>query len=135
MITTETKLTAVKSLIDACMAERGCSRLNAAQWAANECLKEYNRIQMELGSKARSQIVDCGWLNVLLEEHANAGLPEVPASLDSAGEPTPDDADGSGGSYEPDDSMDGDAASALASAGFGTDEDYEHGTPGLDDGY
>lgn len=27
---------------------------------------------------------------------------------------------------EPDDSMDGDAASALASAGFGTDEDYEH---------
>src|SRR5512137_1140958 len=27
---------------------------------------------------------------------------------------------------EPNDSMDGDAASALASAGFGTDEDYEH---------
>ena len=27
---------------------------------------------------------------------------------------------------EPDDSMDGDAASALASAGHGTDEDYEH---------
>ncbi len=27
---------------------------------------------------------------------------------------------------EPDDSMDGDAASALASAGLGTDEDYEH---------
>lgn len=34
---------------------------------------------------------------------------------------------------EPDDSMDGDAGSALASAGFGTDEDYEHGTPGSDD--
>lgn len=29
-------------------------------------------------------------------------------------------------SNEPDDSMDGDAASALASAGMGTDEDYEH---------
>ncbi len=27
---------------------------------------------------------------------------------------------------QPDDSMDGDAASALASAGMGTDEDYEH---------
>lgn len=27
---------------------------------------------------------------------------------------------------EPDESMDGDHASALASAGFGTDEDYEH---------
>ena len=27
---------------------------------------------------------------------------------------------------QPDESMDGDAASALASAGFGTDEDYEH---------
>lgn len=27
---------------------------------------------------------------------------------------------------EPDESMDGDAASALASAGMGTDEDYEH---------
>lgn len=27
---------------------------------------------------------------------------------------------------EGDDSMDGDAGSALASAGFGTDEDYEH---------
>ncbi len=34
---------------------------------------------------------------------------------------------------EPDDSMDGDAASALASAGFGTDEDYEHDTPLGDD--
>lgn len=30
------------------------------------------------------------------------------------------------------DDMDGDHASALASAGFGTDEDYEH--PGMDDG-
>ena len=29
-------------------------------------------------------------------------------------------------SVEPDDSMDGDATSALASAGLGTDEDYEH---------
>ena len=29
---------------------------------------------------------------------------------------------------EPDDSMDGDAESALASAGFGTDEDYGGGT-------
>jgi hypothetical protein len=28
-----------------------------------------------------------------------------------------------------DDERDGDAASALASAGFGTDEDYEHETP------
>lgn len=28
--------------------------------------------------------------------------------------------------HEPDDSMDGDSASALASAGMGTDEDYEH---------
>jgi len=27
---------------------------------------------------------------------------------------------------EPDDSMDGDHQSGLASAGFGTDEDYEH---------
>lgn len=34
---------------------------------------------------------------------------------------------------QPDESMDGDAASALASAGFGTDEDYEHGTPGSED--
>jgi hypothetical protein len=34
----------------------------------------------------------------------------------------------------PDDSMDGDAESALASAGFGTDEDYEHGTPICDYG-
>jgi rubredoxin len=34
---------------------------------------------------------------------------------------------------EPNDSMDGDAASALASAGHGTDEDYEHGTPGSED--
>lgn len=33
----------------------------------------------------------------------------------------------------PDESMDGDAGSALASAGFGTDEDYEHGTPGSED--
>jgi hypothetical protein len=29
-------------------------------------------------------------------------------------------------SCEPEDGMDGDAQSALASAGFGTDEDYEH---------
>ena len=28
----------------------------------------------------------------------------------------------------PGEDMDGDAASALASAGFGTDEDYEHGS-------
>jgi hypothetical protein len=31
-----------------------------------------------------------------------------------------------GESDGPDESMDGDHASALASAGFGTDEDYEH---------
>ena len=30
------------------------------------------------------------------------------------------------GPAEPDDSMDGDATSALSSAGLGTDEDYEH---------
>ena len=34
----------------------------------------------------------------------------------------------------PGEDMDGDAASALASAGFGTDEDYEHDTP-LGDAY
>ena len=31
---------------------------------------------------------------------------------------------------EPNDNMDGDATSALASAGFGTDEDYQHGDEG-----
>lgn len=33
---------------------------------------------------------------------------------------------GINGDDQPDDSMDGDHGSALASAGFGTDEDYEH---------
>ena len=33
---------------------------------------------------------------------------------------------------EPDDSMDGDFDSAMESAGFGTDEQYEHGTCGED---
>ena len=38
----------------------------------------------------------------------------------------PDEIDQDENEMEPDDSMDGDAGSALASAGFGTDEDYEH---------
>jgi transcription elongation factor Elf1 len=36
--------------------------------------------------------------------------------------------------HEPDDSMDGDAASALASAGLGTDEDYGGGTHDWEEG-
>lgn len=32
-------------------------------------------------------------------------------------------------SNEPDESMDGDFDSGMASAGLGTDEDYEHGSP------
>ena len=36
------------------------------------------------------------------------------------------DTDALDNGQEPDDGMDGDAGSALASAGFGTDEDYEH---------
>jgi hypothetical protein len=36
---------------------------------------------------------------------------------------------------EPDESMDGDHESALASAGFGLDESYEHGTPMENDSY
>lgn len=107
MVTTKN---ALENLIDACMAERGCSRLIAANYAADACLAEYNRIQCDLGSTARSQIVDCAWLNVLLDEHAhNEHVEET--------------------GLAPGEDMDGDAASALASAGFGTDEDYEHDTP------
>lgn len=61
---------AVAALIDACMAERGCSRLIAAAHAAEACVVVYNRIQLDTGSTARSQIVDCAWLHNLLEEHA-----------------------------------------------------------------
>ena len=38
-------------------------------------------------------------------------------------------ADGCGHEDQPREDMDGDHATALASAGFGTDEDYEHDTP------
>jgi len=43
--------------------------------------------------------------------------------------PTCGDENCDGRCEEPNESMDGDAASALASAGFGTYEDYEHDTP------
>lgn len=51
----------------------------------------------------------------------------VRASMTEVGETEPDgddEEDDDGGDHEPDDSMDGDHESALASAGFGTDEDY-----------
>lgn len=67
---TETTKQSIDCLIDACMAERGCSRLIAANYAAQACLDEYNRIQADLGSKAESQIVDSGYLNELILHQA-----------------------------------------------------------------
>ena len=59
---TETVKQSIECLIDALIAERGCSRLIAAGYAAQVCVDEYNNIQERLGSTARSQIVDAEWL-------------------------------------------------------------------------
>lgn len=73
-------------------------------------------------------------LDTFMEDHINGGyghiMDEVDAR-DSAGDIIPEDVDGSGEDdepCEPDDSMDGDFDSAMASAGHGTDEDYGGGT-------
>lgn len=57
----ETTKQSIECLIDAFIAERGCSRLIAAGYAAQACIDEYNNIQKRLGSTARSRIVDAGW--------------------------------------------------------------------------
>lgn len=61
----------------------------------------------------------------LFEAHG-VSKTELQSMLDEALENYEDEGDRR---EEPDDSMDGDFDSAMASAGLGTDEDYEHETP------
>ena len=63
----------------------------------------------------------------LFEAH-NVSKTELQSMLDEALENYEDEGD-TRYPTEPDDSMDGDAESALTSAGFGVDESYEHDTP------
>jgi len=63
----------------------------------------------------------------LFEAH-NVSKTELQSMLDEALENYEDEGD-TRYPTEPDDSMDGDFDSAMASAGLGTDEDYEHETP------
>ena len=85
------------------------------------------------------QVFPCAFCGAMLPVHnrsalcdtcLRAGDPEDPDNECDCGEC--DECCGHDG--EPNDDMDGDAASALASAGFGTDEDYDHDTP-LGDAY
>lgn len=75
---------------------------------------------------------DDSFLDSFMEERLSGGpcpddAPDSPIGDDMSefdGEPDPED----GPSLLPGEDMDGDATSALASAGFGTDEDYGGGT-------
>jgi len=68
-------------------------------------------------------------LDMVMEDRINGGAGNVDDGAGDGndtsefeGEPAPD------ADAQPNESMDGDHASALASAGFGTDEDYGGGT-------
>jgi hypothetical protein len=74
---------------------------------------------------------------ILAERFASQPIAHVHALLDLTEQAietaTEADVDAASRDYEPDDSMDGDFESGMASAGHGMDESYEHNS--YDEGY
>lgn len=65
MVLTENTQNALANLLDAFMAERGCSRLNAAGYAVQATVDEYNRISQSLGTRSPLTTVAKGYLDEL----------------------------------------------------------------------
>jgi len=81
--------------------------------------EEYQALLRQLAQERQAQEeVAISLIALLLE----VGIAKLDAEMAARGEDVEPDA------YEPDESMDGDFDSAMASAGMGTDEDYGGGT-------